>query len=130
MRHCPRRLYYYAVKPKGWDTRAVRVESAKAEGIGQVGKRTNGAFTVNAIGTSFTIDLRNTTGADISMPTSLRIMETTKGTGALHESSRKLSKDYFLLPWNMTAALQTHSSQAALDTLIRCPLQIGGHLMT
>ena len=60
-------LYCYAVKPKGWDTRAVRVESAKAESIGQVGKLTNGAFTVNAIGTSFTVDLRNTTDADISI---------------------------------------------------------------
>jgi hypothetical protein len=26
-----------------------------------------------------------------------------------------------LLPWNMAASLQTHSSQAAKDTLIRCP---------
>jgi hypothetical protein len=30
-------LYYYSVKHEGWDTRAVGVESAEPEGIGQVG---------------------------------------------------------------------------------------------
>jgi hypothetical protein len=89
-------IYLYVAKPTGWDTRSVRAQSSKAEGIGQLSKRSESGFTMVGIGTTFTVDLKNTSGADISLPTSLRVMETTKETGALHESPLKLSKDYFL----------------------------------
>ena len=109
-------LYYYVVKPKSWDTRSIRVQGSKAEGIGQLGKRTDSGFTLDAIGTSFTVDLKNTTGADISLPTSLRIMETTKGTGALHESPLKLSKDYFLPAGHTVSVSIDDASLCTTDT--------------
>jgi hypothetical protein len=46
-------------------------------------------------GTMFTVDLENTTGADLTLPQTLTVMQTTKGTGALR-SLLKFEKEYFL----------------------------------
>jgi hypothetical protein len=53
-------------------------------------------WTTTSTGSIFTVDIQNTTGKDITLPASLTIMQTAKGTGALHGSFIKLSKNYFL----------------------------------
>jgi hypothetical protein len=88
-------VFFYTQRPRGWNSHALIFKSAKAEGIGQT-RPENGVLTVTAIGTTFTVDLENTTGTDITLPQTLRIMGATKGTGALHESALKLPKEYFI----------------------------------
>lgn len=85
----------YRGRPKAWDTRSLKATSAKAEGIGHV-RDEKGSLTVDTVGTTFTVDIENTTGLDLTLRHDLRVMEATRGSGALHESTLKLPKDYFL----------------------------------
>lgn len=71
-------VYFYTQRPKGSDTRALRVKNAKAEALSLMDEQ----LAEKSIGTIFTVDLENTTGADITLPQTLRVMQATKGTGA------------------------------------------------
>ena len=85
-------VFFYMERPKGWDTRGLRVKKARAEGFVLFGDRLEEKST----GTLFTIDLENTTGTDITLPQSVMIMEASKETRALHGSLLKLEKEYFI----------------------------------
>jgi hypothetical protein len=83
---------WYSERPKSWDTSALRVKGVRAEGLFLMGEKLEEKST----GTMFTVDLENATGADLTLPQTLTVMQTAKGTGALHGSLLKLDKDYFL----------------------------------
>ena len=85
-------VYFYTQRPKVWDTRAVRVKAAKAEALSRMDER----LEETGSGTDFTVDLENTTGTDITLPSTLTIMQARKGTGSLHDSLLKLDRQYFL----------------------------------
>ncbi len=57
-------VLFYAQRPKGWDARALRVKNAKAEGLSLMDEH----LAEKSTGISFTVDLENTTGADITLP--------------------------------------------------------------
>lgn len=79
-------------RPKGWDTKSLRVMNVKAEALGKLDEH----LVTTSTGNIFTVDVENTTGKDLSLPASVTIMQAAKGTGALHGSLLKLSQDYFL----------------------------------
>jgi hypothetical protein len=89
-------------RPRGWDTKSLRASSVKAEALSKMDRdpafeqAAEGHWRTTSSGNIFTVDLQNTTGRDITLPTSVAIMQTEKATGALHGSLLKLSKDYFL----------------------------------
>jgi hypothetical protein len=47
-------------------------------------------------GVSFSVDLQNTTDADVTIPKNLVIMQATRGTHTLHDSLLLLESDYFI----------------------------------
>ena len=85
-------VYFYMQRPKDWDTSALRVKNVRAEGI----DRLDEGLAQTSVGTFFSVDLENTTAADITLSQNLTIMQTTKGTEALHGSLLKLHKEYFV----------------------------------
>jgi hypothetical protein len=85
-------MYFYMQRPKGWDTRALRVRNAEAGAASLLDEQ----LAEKSTGTIFTVDLENTTGADITLPQTLTVMQSTKGTGSLHGSLLTLDKEYFL----------------------------------
>jgi hypothetical protein len=82
----------YTGRPKGWDDKSLRASNVKAGALAKLDEQ----WTATSTGSIFTVDLQNTTWKDITLPTSVTIMETAKGTGALNGSLLKLSHDYFL----------------------------------
>jgi hypothetical protein len=54
-------------------------------------------------GIMFTVGLENTTGEDITLPKTLRVMQATKATGVLHGSLLKLDKEYFLPAYHVVS---------------------------
>ena len=92
-------VYFYAQRPKGWDTGSLRVKNIKAEGLFLMDEK----LAVKSTGTMFTVDLENTTGADITLPQTLTVMQEAKATGALHGSLLKLDKEYFLPAYHVVS---------------------------
>lgn len=95
------RLFLHGA-PEGlgvWDARAIRVRNAKAGAFSLMDEK----LAEKSTGTIFTVDLENTTGADISLPQALTVMQTTKGTGALHGSLLKLDEEYFLPAYHVVS---------------------------
>ena len=95
-------IMFYLERPKGWDTKSLRESSVKAGALSKLDRdpelkqTVEEHWTTTSTGSIFTVDIQNTTGKDITLPASLTIMQTAKGTGALHGSFLKLSKNYFL----------------------------------
>jgi hypothetical protein len=95
-------VMFYLERPKGWDTKSLRESSVKAGALSKLDRdpelkqTVEEHWTTTSTGSIFTVDIQNTTGKDITLPASLTIMQTAKGTGALHGSFLKLPKDYFL----------------------------------
>jgi hypothetical protein len=89
----------YTQRPKGWDTRPLRVKNVKAEGLFLMDEK----LAEKSTGTMFTVDLENTTGADITLPQTLTVMQATKATGVLHGSLLKLDKEYFLPAYHVVS---------------------------
>lgn len=85
-------VYFYMQRPKGWDTGAVRARSAEARSLGRLDEHLGEVSS----GTTFSVDLENATGEDVTLPSTVRIMQSTKNTGALRGSLLKLDYDYFL----------------------------------
>jgi hypothetical protein len=85
-------VYSYSTRPRGWRTDALGVKKVIAEGMFAMDENLEEKST----GTTFTVDVENTTDADITLPQSLTVMQAAKGTGALHGSLLKLSKEYFI----------------------------------
>ena len=83
---------FYEHRPKAWDTHALRVKNAKAEGL----SRLNDKFDEVSSGLTFSVDVENTTAADVTLPRTLTTMSQTRGSHSLHDSSLKLGSDYFL----------------------------------
>jgi hypothetical protein len=84
-------VLYYEQRPKAWNTNALRVKSAKAEGLSRLNK-----FDEVSSGITFSIDIENTTPADVTLPRTLTTMNQTRGSHSLHGSFLKLGSDYFL----------------------------------
>jgi len=82
----------YWSAPKGWNTDVLRVKKVIAGPFFEWGENSEEKST----GTIFTVDLENTTDADINLPQSLTVMQAAKDTGALHGSLLKLGKEYFI----------------------------------
>lgn len=95
-------VMFYSERPKGWDTKSLRGSNVKAGSLSKLDrdpvlKQTDEErWITSSTGSIFAVDLQNTTGKDIVLPTSVTIMQAAKGTGALHGSFLKLSKDYFV----------------------------------
>jgi len=95
-------VMFYSERPKGWDTKSLRESSVKAGALSKLDRdpelkqTAEEHWTTTSTGSIFTVDLQNTTGKDITLPASVTIMQMAKGTGALHGSFLKLSKNYFL----------------------------------
>jgi hypothetical protein len=53
-------------------------------------------FTETGSGVSFSVDLQNTTGADVTIPKTVIIMQAARGTHTLHSSLLWLAGDYFI----------------------------------
>jgi len=53
-------------------------------------------FTETGSGVSFSVDLQNATGADVTIPKTVIIMQATRGTHTLHSSLLWLAGDYFI----------------------------------
>lgn len=85
-------LHFYTQRPKGWDTRALRMKNAKAEALSLMDEQ----LAEKSTGTIFTVDLENTTSQDIILPQTLKVMQMVKGTRALHGSLLKLHNEYFI----------------------------------
>jgi len=85
-------VYLYMQGPKSWNTHALQVKRARAEGLSLV----DAQLTEKSTGVTLAADVENTTSADITLPQNPKIMQTNKGTEALHGSLLKLSSDYFL----------------------------------
>jgi hypothetical protein len=85
-------IYYYSVRPKGWDADALRVKHARAESLDKLDDKLEQA----SVGVLFTVDIENTTGTDIILAKTLNVMQATKDSGALHGSMLTLGKDYFI----------------------------------
>jgi hypothetical protein len=83
---------FYEQRPKAWDTHALRVKYAKAEGL----SRLNEKFDEVSSGITFSVDVENTTAADVTLPRTLTTMGQTRGSHSLHGSFLKLGGDYFL----------------------------------
>jgi hypothetical protein len=85
-------ILFYEQRPKAWDSTALRVKSAKAEGL----SRLNDKFDEISSGITFSVDVENTTAADVTLPRTLTTMSQTRGSHSLHGSFLKLASDYFL----------------------------------
>jgi hypothetical protein len=85
-------VYSYTQRPKQWDTHGLRVKNAEARSLTRLSDKLEEV----SVGTIFNVDLENTTGADITLPQTVRVMQATKQTGALHGSLLKLDNDYFI----------------------------------
>lgn len=85
-------FFLYQERPKQWDSRSLRAAHVKAEPIDQLDEK----FNVVGTGIFFTVDVENTTGADISLPQTLTVMGKTRDSHALHASFLKLNRDYFI----------------------------------
>ena len=85
-------VYFYTQRPKGWDTQALRVKNTKAEALFRMDER----LQETSSGVIFTVDLENATAADITLPSTLTIMQARKGSGALHGSLLKLDREHFI----------------------------------
>ena len=79
-------------RPKAWDTTALRVKGAKAEGL----SRLNDKFDEVSSGITFSVDVENTTAADDTLPPTLAVTSQTRGSHSLHSSLLKLPSEYFL----------------------------------
>lgn len=92
-------VFFYMQRPRGWDTRALRVKHAEAGAVTlmdeQLAEKSTGAI--------FTVDLENTTGADITLPKTLTIMQSSRETGSLHGSLLKLDNEYFLPAYHIVS---------------------------
>jgi hypothetical protein len=94
-------IYWYSSLPRAWDTHALIVRHAKAE-ADEVHTSGGDWFAQHAPNAEvrqrgiFTVDVENTTRADVSLPKTLTVMGQTKTTHALHESFLKLTQEYFL----------------------------------
>jgi hypothetical protein len=88
-------LHFYIQRPKNWDTHALRVRNVKAQSLENLKFEQNKLVTTS-VGTTFNVDLENTTGADITLPQTVLVTQATKLTGALLGSSLKLAKDFFI----------------------------------
>jgi hypothetical protein len=110
-------IYWYSSRPKAWDTHALIVRHAKAEGL----SRLNDKFDEISSGSTFTVDVENTTGADISLPQTLTIMGQTRASHALHGSFLKLAREYFLPARHVTTiSLEVDDQRAANDPPQSC----------
>jgi hypothetical protein len=89
----------YEARPKTWDSRALSVKHAEAGAF----VRLNEKLEEVSSGITFTVDVENTTTADVTLPRTLTIMEQKHGSHALHNSSLKLGADYFLPAHHVTA---------------------------
>ena len=68
------------------------MKTAKAEGL----SRLNDKFDEVSSGITFSVDVENTTAADVTIPRTLTTMSQTRGSHSLHGSFLKLGADYFL----------------------------------
>jgi hypothetical protein len=85
-------FYFYQVRSKGWNSRALRTVSVKAEPIDQL----NEQFNPICSGIIFTVDVENTTNADLPIPQHVMIMGKTRGSNAIHGTFLKLNRSYFI----------------------------------
>ena len=99
---------FYEQRPKAWNSTALRVKTAKAEGL----TRLNDKFDEVSSGITFSVDVENTTAADITLPRTLTTMSQTRGSHSLHGSFLKLASDYFLP--------SRHVTNISLDSDVIC----------
>src|ERR1041385_7238416 len=85
-------ILFYQQRPKGWDVQALRVKHAKADSL----DRLNEKFDEVSSGITFSVDVENTTAADVTLPPTLTTMGQRRGSHSLHGSFLKLRGDYFL----------------------------------
>lgn len=98
----------YVQRPKAWDTHALRVKNAQAEGLSTL----NDKLDEVGSGITFTVNVENTTAADVTLPRTLSTMSQTRGSHSLHDSFLKLRSDYFLPA--------RHVTTISLDLSDRC----------
>src|SRR5215469_8915238 len=79
---------FFEQRPKAWDTTALRVKSANAEEIVSLNE--------NSSSITFSVDVENTTAADVTLPRILTVTSQTRGSHSLHGSPLKLGSEYFL----------------------------------
>ena len=60
-------------------------------------------------GVSFSVDLQNTTSADVTIPKTVIIMQATRGTHTLHSSLLWLAGDYFIPAGHSVSAILENS---------------------
>jgi len=110
-------LFYYQ-RPKGWDTRALRVKSVRVEPISNLDEN----LKPKSQGDIFTVDIENTTGSDVTLPVALTVMQASKGTGALHGSFLRPDKDYFIPAHHVRSiSLDNAAETSAPETQTRGP---------
>jgi hypothetical protein len=83
---------YVASRPKGWDVRSLRVAHPQAQPLMRMDEHLNSVSS----GVILSFDLENTTGTDIKLPGNSMIMQTSKGSAALHPSLLRLNQKYFI----------------------------------
>lgn len=85
-------FYFYQVRSKGWNSRALRTVRVKAEPIDQL----NEQFNPMCSGIIFTVDIENTTNVDLPIPQHVMVMGRTRGSNAIHGTFLKLKRSYFI----------------------------------
>jgi len=85
-------VFFYTRRPKHWDAGALLVKRAKAQALSALDDK----LAEKGRGVVFTVDIENTTGADITLPQSVTIMQSARETGALHGSVLKLEREYLI----------------------------------
>ncbi|HEV8413035.1 MAG TPA: hypothetical protein VGQ49_05540 [Bryobacteraceae bacterium] len=94
-------IVFYEQRPKGWDVQALRVKHTEARPLTWVNEKDEVLDDVSS-GVTFTVDVENTTGDDLTLSRSLTTMGQTRGSHSLHGSFLKVSADYFLPAGHVT----------------------------
>lgn len=100
--------------PKHWSSRDLIPHHVEVVGIGHA--RTEGSsLEIDGIGTSFSMDLQNTTSEDVTLSKDLLVMQSDKNSGALTESSLALEKDYFIPAKHTVSVVIQNSNECNKD---------------
>lgn len=99
-------LQGHASRKPAWNENALRVKHVRGEGLTKLDQQLKDV----SVGSTFEIDIENTTNDDIDLPASVKVMQTAKETGALHGSLLTLPHAYFL-PAGQTATIHLDNDE-------------------